>query len=95
MTSAQTASLYEAGKAGSFQVVSVPNIGLLENLGVRAGAQIRIQSRYAFGGPVLLCVEGAYSVAIGKDIAEQIEVISAAMASEEREPAVVEAGLYG
>jgi len=67
-------NLYEAGKGESFQVDSVPKIGMLENLGLRVGTQVTVQSRYAFGGPVLLRVEGAFAVAIGKDIATQIAV---------------------
>jgi len=70
----KTANLYEAKKMGTFQVVSVPGIGLLENLGLRNGTQVTLQNRYGFGGPVLLRVEGAYSVALGKDIAKQITV---------------------
>jgi len=67
-------SLYEAKKMGTFQVASVPKIGLLESMGVRIGTKITVQNRYALGGPVLLRVEGAYSVALGKDIAQQIAV---------------------
>jgi len=67
-------SLYEAKKKGMFQVTSVPDIGLLEHLGLRVGTQIAVQNRYALGGPVLLRVEGAYSIALGKDIAKQIGV---------------------
>ena len=70
----KTANLYEAKKMGAFQVVSVPGIGLLENLGLRSGTHVTLQNRYALGGPVLLRVEGAYSVALGKDIAQQITV---------------------
>ena len=67
-------NLYEAKKNCDFTVVSTPDIGLLENLGVRSGASISLQNRYALGGPVVLRVEGAYSVALGKDIATQITV---------------------
>ena len=67
-------NLYEAKKTCTFQVISVPSIGLLENLGLRRGTQITLQNRYALGGPVLLRVEGAYSIALGKDIASQITV---------------------
>ena len=67
-------NLYEAKQMGSFQVVSVPNIGLLENLGLRTGTQVMVQNRYSLGGPVLLRVENAFSVALGKDIAKQITV---------------------
>jgi hypothetical protein len=72
--SSEIINLYEAGKNGVFTVVSVPNIGLLENLGVREGSSVAMQNRYAFGGPVVLRVENAYSVALGKDIAVQISV---------------------
>ena len=47
-------NLYEAKKNGDFTVVSTPDIGLLENLGVRSGASISLQNRYALGGPVVL-----------------------------------------
>ena len=67
-------NLYEAGEGGSYQVASVPNIGLLENLGVRGGTNVTVHSRYAMGGPVILRVEDAFSVAVGKDIATQIAV---------------------
>jgi len=67
-------SLYEAKKFGNFQVASVPRIQLLENMGLRVGTKITLQNRYKLGGPVLLKVEGAYSLALGKDIAQQIAV---------------------
>lgn len=70
----QATGLYEAKKTGTFQVVSVPNIGLLENLGLRVGTWVTIQNRYAFGGPVLLRVKDAFVIALGKDIAKQITV---------------------
>ena len=73
MTSKIT-NLYEAKKNQVFQVASVPNIGLLENLGLRNGTKIVVESRYALGGPVLLRIENAFAVAIGKDIATQIAV---------------------
>ena len=69
-----TLSLYSAKKNTDFMVVSAPDIGLLNSLGLRAGTKATVQNRYALGGPVLLRVEDTYSVAIGKDIAKQIEV---------------------
>lgn len=74
MKDGKTVNLYSAKKTGTFQVVSVPDIGLLENLGLRTGTQVTLQNRYSLGGPVLLRVEDAYSVALGKDIAKQITV---------------------
>jgi len=78
-------NLYEAKKNGLFTVISAPDIGLLENLGIRAGTEIIIQNRYAWGGPVLLRVEGTYSVALGKDIAKQIDILAK---SKDKEKAV-------
>ena len=73
MTS-QVINLYEAKKHNVFQVASVPNVGLLQSMGLRVGTKVAVQNRYALGGPVLLKVESTYSVAIGKDIATQIAV---------------------
>ena len=74
MKQPEVASLYEVKERGTFQVISIPDIGLLENLGLRVGTHITLKNRYALGGPVLLRIEGAYSVALGKDIAQQISV---------------------
>ena len=70
----QPINLYEAKKSSSLQVASIPQIQLLENMGLRIGTQVTVQNRYALGGPVLLRVEGAYDLALGKDIAQQIAV---------------------
>ncbi|MCL1904233.1 MAG: ferrous iron transport protein A [Oscillospiraceae bacterium] len=67
-------SLYQAEKRKSFKVVSVPDIELLRNIGLRTGTNVTVQTRYAFGGPVLLKVEDTYEVALGKDIANNIQV---------------------
>ncbi|MCL2217459.1 MAG: ferrous iron transport protein A [Defluviitaleaceae bacterium] len=67
-------NLYVADKKSRFQVTSVPNIGLLESMGLRSGTHVTIQNRYALGGPVILRVEDAYDLALGKDIALQIGV---------------------
>ena len=74
MNNKQPMSLYEARKQGVFQVASVPQIQLLENMGLRTGTQITVQNRYKLGGPVLLLVENSYNIALGKDIAQQITV---------------------
>ena len=68
-------NLYEAKVSEPFFVVSAPEITLLENLGIRQGMQVCIQNRYGFGGPVLLLVDDAYTVALGKDIAMLIFVV--------------------
>ncbi|MCL2224492.1 MAG: ferrous iron transport protein A [Defluviitaleaceae bacterium] len=67
-------SLYSADKNNVYQVMSVPEIGLLKNLGVREGTKVAIQQKYALGGPVLLNIEDSFLVAIGKDIATKITV---------------------
>ena len=67
-------SLYMAQKNTAFHVTSVPDVSLLRNLGLRKGTKVSIEHRYALGGPVLLNIEDAFSVEIGKDIATQITV---------------------
>lgn len=67
-------NLYSAKKMSTVRVTSIPEICLLENIGLRTGTKATVQTRYALGGPILLRVENAYSVAIGKDIAMQIGV---------------------
>ena len=79
MDNEQPINLYEAKKKGVFQVASMPQIHSLASMGLRAGTQITVQNRYSMGGPVLLRVEGAYDLALGKDIARQISVREAAI----------------
>lgn len=67
-------NLYRARKGLQLTVVRTPDIELLKGIGLHAGRKVQVQSRYALGGPVLLKVEGAYVIAIGKDVAEQIIV---------------------
>ncbi|MCL2864448.1 MAG: ferrous iron transport protein A [Lachnospiraceae bacterium] len=69
-----TTNLYAAQKNDILEITSVPKIDLLENIGLRSGTRLFIQNRYACGGPLLLRVEEAYNVALGKDIAIQIGV---------------------
>ncbi|MCL2426126.1 MAG: ferrous iron transport protein A [Oscillospiraceae bacterium] len=80
-----TTKLYEARKGDELQVSSVPNIVLLESLGIHAGTRLTVKTRYPLGGPVLIHVENTYSVAIGKDIAKQIEVFSEIKGSDKSE----------
>ena len=85
-------NLYEAKISEPFFVVSAPEITLLENLGIRQGMQVSILNRYAFGGPVLLCVDNSYNVALGKDIATLIFVVENQLDAEspsETEPVAV------
>ncbi|MCL1881890.1 MAG: ferrous iron transport protein A [Oscillospiraceae bacterium] len=68
-------NLYQADCGIAYQVVDSPK-GLLENLGIHAGSRVEIKIRYALGGPVLLNVENAYSIAVGKDVAEKVQVVT-------------------
>ena len=77
MRSKKPKSLYEAQKQETFQVASVPHIPLLQNLGLRPGTQVTVQNRYSLGGPVLVRVEGAFDLALGKEIACKIAVVEA------------------
>ena len=67
-------NLYEAKKHVALTVVALPALSALMNLGLRPGTRLCVENRYRLGGPVLLRVEDMYSVAIGKDVAEHIEV---------------------
>ena len=67
-------NLYNAKPTEMLQITYIPNIGMLEGLGLRYGTKLKIQNKYVFGGPVLLRVEEAFSIALGKDIATQIGV---------------------
>jgi len=67
-------NLYEAKMNRSLKVISIPDVDLLQSLGLRTGTKVTLQTRYNLGGPVLLRVEDSFSVALGKDIATQIAV---------------------
>ena len=67
-------NLYDAKPSDVYQIISFPKIHLLESLGLRHGTKVRVENRYRFGGPILLRVEDAFAVAIGKDVATQIGV---------------------
>ena len=69
-------NLYEAKMNTKLQVMSIPDVGLLKNLGLRVGTNLAVQTRYSLGGPVLLRIEDTFTVAVGKDIATQIAVMA-------------------
>jgi len=79
-------NLYEANKMIALTVKYVPEVGLLENIGIRVGTSLKIKHRYALGGPVLLRIEDAYTVAVGKEIALEIEVVEVNEELEGEEP---------
>ncbi|OON99547.1 MAG: hypothetical protein ATN35_12050 [Epulopiscium sp. Nele67-Bin004] len=65
--------LYNSTNNQSYSVVKTPNIPLLNVLGIFEGSQIFKKNTYKHGGPALVLV-GNREVAVGKDIAELIEV---------------------
>lgn len=65
--------LYNAEDHQNYLVKSVPNLALLNTLGVFEGSKIMKKTTYSLGGPVLLDIDGR-EVAIGKDLAVAIEV---------------------
>ncbi len=73
MVTKQPASLYHVKKNQSYKITAVPDIALLDSLGMHTDTIITLQNRYALGGPVLLRVDTC-TVALGKDIAQQIMV---------------------
>ena len=72
--SVNTMNLYEAANSHDLQIETVPQIHLLTSLGLKQGTKVKIQNRYRLGGPILLRVEDAFAVALGKDVATQITV---------------------
>ncbi len=65
-------NLYEANN-NKYLVTELPEIDLLNSLGVFEGAVINKVSTYKMGGPVLILIDSR-EVAIGKDTAILIKV---------------------
>ncbi len=66
-------TLYHAKDNQEYAVTSIPEVHLLEVLGVFVGSKVMKKATYSGGGPALVTVEGR-EVAIGKDYAMAIEV---------------------
>lgn len=66
-------SLYDMQKNCCCKVTAIPDHPLLDSLGISTEAIVKVQNKYAFGGPILLQVDTA-TIALGKDIATQITV---------------------
>lgn len=66
-------TLYTSKSDESFIITEVPQVNLLNSLGIFVGAKIKKKRTYKFGGPILIDIFGR-EVAIGKEIAEQIKV---------------------
>ncbi|NMA79283.1 MAG: ferrous iron transport protein A [Clostridiales bacterium] len=66
-------SIYYAKDGCEYIVTSAPDLGILKSLGIVKDTSIHKRMTHKLGGPVLLMVQSS-SIAIGKDIAEQILV---------------------
>lgn len=66
-------SMYNAENNTAYIVKDTPNLAILNTLGVFEGSKIIKKNTYKLGGPVLILIDGR-EVAIGKDLALEIEV---------------------
>ena len=66
--------LYEIEKKQNCVIQSLPEVGLLHYLGLREGLKVSVMSKQPFGGPVVVQFGNNRSIAISKEIAEQINV---------------------
>lgn len=66
-------TLYNLNKEDKCQIVSTPDVGLLESLGIRKGLKVSIKNKQPLGGPVILQT-GTRNIAIGRAIANNIVV---------------------
>lgn len=65
--------LYSAPVDSHYIVTEVPNIKILDSLGIFPGTVLHKKQRYKFGGPVLIDLS-TREIALGKDIAASIKV---------------------
>ncbi len=65
--------LYNSNNDEWYQVIDIPDMALLNTLGVFVGAKILKKFTYKMGGPVLILINSR-EVAIGKDLALKIQV---------------------
>ncbi len=65
--------LYNISCAKCCIIKKLPQVKLLNSLGLREGLTVSVKTVQPFGGPIVVSV-GNRSIAIAKDIAEQIEV---------------------
>lgn len=65
--------LYTSSNEKEYIVTKMPDDALLNSFGVFNGSKITKKLTYKMGGPVMLDIKGR-GIAIGKEIAMQIEV---------------------
>lgn len=66
-------NLYTSENNHTYRVLDIPQVAMLNTLGVFKGGLLIKKATYKFGGPALVEISGR-EVAIGKDIALNIEV---------------------
>ncbi|MGI5899155.1 MAG: FeoA family protein [Christensenellales bacterium] len=66
-------SLYEAKTGQSYIITSVPDYDLLSSIGIIEGVKVKVESKYALGGPVSVALS-TRKIAIGKDVATKVLV---------------------
>jgi Fe2+ transport system protein FeoA len=66
-------SLYEAKPGKEYTIVRTPDFRLLSSIGLFNGAKVKMESKYALGGPVSVSLS-TKKIAVGKDLATQIYV---------------------
>ncbi len=65
--------LYQLKSRQKCIIEKIPQVSLLQSLGLREGLALLVMARQPFGGPVVVQF-GKRSIAIAKELAEQIEV---------------------
>lgn len=65
--------LYQFKKNRRCMIEKLPSNHLLKSLGVREGITVSVMSRQPLGGPIVIQI-GKRSIAIARDVAEQIVV---------------------
>lgn len=66
-------SIYEVKNNKVYVIQDVPDIKLLNSLGIRKNVRVLKKHSYRLGGPVVIKVDTS-EIALGKDIAEKILV---------------------
>ncbi len=65
--------LYQLKNNQHCVIEQMPDHGLMDCLGLRCGAQVRVSTKQAFGGPIVVRV-GTRNIALAKTLADEIMV---------------------
>lgn len=66
-------SLYTLAKAHRCVIEKLPEITMLNSLGLREGISVTVKSKQPLGGPIVIQI-GNRCIAVAKDVAEKIVV---------------------